>query len=96
MTDRSGKPSGRMSDGDVMAHLRGETEFNALRRVFSGAYCSIVSEFEQRRPPSPVEVRRMEFEAVLKVLRHAGVGEEKLEALLRASEAAPAPVPARN
>lgn len=77
----------KMTDAEIMDHLRANSEFSALRQIFSSAYAAIEQAAEQRRPPSPIEVRRMEFEAVERILRKAGVDGERLAGLLRSPSA---------
>jgi hypothetical protein len=62
-----------MSDAEVMLLLRGTSKLNRARQVFSSQYATIEQAGLQRRPPGPVEVRRMEFEAVLKIADVLGV-----------------------
>lgn len=61
----------RMNDDEVMAHLRENTVLNRLRQEFSAASARIEQAGQQKRPASPVEVRRMEFEAVVRILKMA-------------------------
>ena len=58
----------RMTDDEVMAELRSDSVLNKARSAFSGWSGKIEQAMAQRRPISPIEMRRMEFEAV-KVIR---------------------------
>jgi hypothetical protein len=53
-----------MTDAEVMEALRADTPLNRARQKFSSAYAKIEQAALQRKPPGPVEIRRMEFEAV--------------------------------
>jgi hypothetical protein len=57
----------RLTDDEVMALLRGDTPLNRARAIFSGECGRIEQAAMQRRSPSPVEIRRMEFEAVRRI-----------------------------
>ena len=58
----------RMSDKEVLALLGEDTPLNRMRRAFSSACARIEQASAQRSPVSPVEIRRMEFEAVAEIL----------------------------
>lgn len=58
----------RRTDAEVMDLLRGESRLNKARSIFSGAYACIEQAGQQRQPPGPIEVRRMEFEAVERII----------------------------
>lgn len=62
-----------MTDQEVMDELRSDTPLNRARREFSSAYGLIEQSFQQGKPPSPIEIRRMEFEAVRKIAAALGV-----------------------
>ncbi len=62
-----------MTDKEVMEALRSETPLNAARAVFSGECGRIEQAGMQRRPAGPIEIRRMEFEAVRKIAKALGV-----------------------
>lgn len=70
----------RLTDEDVMAQLNSNTPLNRARRVFSGE----VGRFEQAymnadaqgRSISPIESRRMEFEAVQRIAEALAPKEE--------------------
>lgn len=58
----------RMTDEAVIALLQdGESVLNRARREFSGGCARIEQAGQQRTPLSPIEMRRMEFEAVERV-----------------------------
>lgn len=65
--------SPRRTDDEVMEALRTDTPLNRARRQFSSHWAGIEQAGEQRRPPGPIEVRRMEFEAVEAILKAYGV-----------------------
>lgn len=52
------------TDAEVMAELRSDSRLNKARQIFSSRAAGIEQAGMQRRPPGPIEVRRMEFEAV--------------------------------
>jgi len=53
-----------MTDDEVMAELRSDSVLNKARSLFSRWSGKIEQAQAQRRPISPIEMRRMEFEAV--------------------------------
>lgn len=62
-----------MTDAEVLEAMRADTSLNRARRVFSGE-CGRIEQAEmQRRPASPIEIRRMEFEAVRKIAAALGI-----------------------
>lgn len=63
----------RMHDEDVMRHIRDQTRLDSVRRVFSAECARIEQACSQRPPPSSIELRRMEFEAVRKIALALGV-----------------------
>lgn len=65
-----------MTDDEVMRELRADTPLNRARKAFSGGAAAIEQAQMQRRKPSPVEVRRMEFEAVRRILSAYGVAND--------------------
>lgn len=63
-----------MTDKDVMALLMGNSALNKARAVFASEVARI--DRAGMRPcdrPSPIEMRRMEFEAVKKIALELGV-----------------------
>ena len=58
----------RRTDAEVMELLRGKSILNKARAVFSGEYGRIEQAGQQRSPLSPIEMRRMEFEAVERIV----------------------------
>ena len=62
-----------MTDKEVMDALRSDTPLNRARAVFSSECGRIEQADAQRRPPSPIEIRRMEFEAVKRIAEALGV-----------------------
>jgi hypothetical protein len=63
----------RMTDAEVMAELRSDTPLNRARGVFSDRWAGLEQAGMQRRTPGPIEVRRMEFEAVKAIAKALGV-----------------------
>lgn len=57
-----------MSNEEVMAELRSDTPLNRARAIFSSEYGRIEQAGQQRNPPGPIEIRRMEFEAVERII----------------------------
>ena len=53
-----------MTDEEVIAELRSDSPLNKARQQFRSWSVRIEWEGQQRRPLSPIEMRRMEFEAV--------------------------------
>lgn len=65
----------RMTQEEIMRELGSETLLNRARRVFSG-HCARIEQAElQRTPFSPIELRRMEFEAVREIAAILGVND---------------------
>ena len=60
-------------DISTMALLKGEGPFQEARKLFSSHSARIEQSQQQRRPSSPIEVRRMEFEAVVAIAKALGV-----------------------
>lgn len=54
----------RMTDADVIRHIRDDTPLNQIRSKLSGWLGRIEQEGAQRHSPSPIEMRRLEFEAL--------------------------------
>ena len=61
-----------MTDEEVMAELKTDSPLNRARAEFSFGAARIEQAGMQHKPPSPIDVRRMEFEAVRKILMAAG------------------------
>jgi len=57
----------RRTDTEVMELLRGNSPLNKARAIFSGECGRIDQASRQRTPLSPIEMRRMEFEAVERI-----------------------------
>jgi hypothetical protein len=53
-----------MTDDEVIAELRSDSPLNKARQQFSSWSARIEQKGQQRRPLTPIEMRRMEFEAV--------------------------------
>lgn len=58
----------RMTDEQVMTHLRSDTPLNRARAAFSSECGRIEQAGQQHEPPGPIEIRRMELEAVERIL----------------------------
>lgn len=58
-----------MTDKDVIEELKSQSPLNKARQEFSSACARIEQAGLQRKPPSPIEIRRMEFEAVTRILK---------------------------
>jgi hypothetical protein len=63
----------RRTDAEVMELLRSDGPLNRARAIFSGASGRIEQAGMQRQPAGPIEIRRMEFEAVEKIAEALGV-----------------------
>lgn len=57
----------RRTDDEVMALLRSADPLNKARMVFSSWSAKIEQAGQQREPLTPIEMRRLEFEAVEKI-----------------------------
>ena len=62
-----------MTDAEVMAALRSDTPLNKARQAFSGECGRIDQASRQRSALGPIEMRRMEFEAVKKIAAALGI-----------------------
>jgi hypothetical protein len=58
----------KMTDREVLDELQKETPLNLARREFSSWRAKIEQAGQQRKPLDPIELRRMEFEAVKSIL----------------------------
>ena len=63
----------RMSDDEVMTYMRGNGMLNKVRIAFAGEAARIEQAALQSDPPSPMEVRRMEFEAARTIAAVLGI-----------------------
>jgi hypothetical protein len=75
-----------MTDEEVVAELRSGSARNKARRCFSSWRVQLGQMSGQRNPPSPVETRRIEFQAVREIGRVLNA--EMLEALEKLADAA--------
>lgn len=57
----------RMTDEEMMSELQSDSVLNKARKIFNGQSAKIEQVMQQSRPISPIEMRRMEFEAVQKI-----------------------------
>lgn len=62
-----------MTDEEVMRELRVDSPLNRARMAFSAACAQIEQTEAQWKQPGPIEMRRMEFEAVRKIAKALGV-----------------------
>lgn len=58
-----------MTDAEVIAEIRTTSPLNRARRAFSDWSAKIEQAGQQRKPLTPIEMRRMEFEAVKAIAR---------------------------
>ena len=56
-----------MTDEEVLAAMQSDSRLNQVRRVFASESARIEQAYTQRRSPTPIEVRRMEFDAAEKI-----------------------------
>jgi len=52
---------------EVVELLKGSSTINKARAIFSSYSAMIENDQHQRKPMGPIEIRRMEFEAVQKI-----------------------------
>jgi hypothetical protein len=57
----------------VVAEMKSGSQLARARNVFSSAWAEIDTEMRQRRPLTIIEIRNMEFDAVMKVAAILGV-----------------------
>lgn len=57
----------QLNDNEVMELLRGNSTLNKARQVFSSYSAMIEQSLEQSKPIGPIQIRRLEFEAVQKI-----------------------------
>lgn len=57
-----------MTDNELLVALQSDTPANRARRQFSNWSAKIEQAGQQRKPLSPIEMRKMEFEAVEKIV----------------------------
>jgi hypothetical protein len=58
----------KLSDREILDATRADTQINRVRLIFSCEFARIDAAFRQRTALSPIEYRRMEFEAAEKLL----------------------------
>ena len=63
----------KMTDDEVIAELRNDSRLNRARLVFSSQCGRIDQAGRQRKPLTPIELRRMEFEAIQNIAVALGV-----------------------
>lgn len=57
-----------LTDEEVLAATQSDTPLNRARVVFSGEVGRIEQQIQTRYNPTPIEWRRMEFEAVERII----------------------------
>lgn len=57
----------QLTDMEVVELLKGSSTINKARAVFSSYSAMIENDQHQRKPMGPIEIRRLEFEAVQKI-----------------------------
>lgn len=62
-----------ISDSKLLGLLRSDTQLNRARVRFSSAAAEIEQDAMQRRPSSPIDIRKMEFAAVARILAEFGI-----------------------
>ena len=62
-----------MTDAEVMNYLRGHSTLNSARQIFSSWAARI--DQSSRQQLSPIEMRRMEFEAVREIAEALGIND---------------------
>jgi hypothetical protein len=75
-----------MTGEETMRHIREDTPLNKLRALFSSECGRIEQAGMQRTPLGPVEMRAMEFDAIARIMRAAGMTLDEFGALLREHE----------
>lgn len=63
----------RMSPAQVVDFMQGDTPIANARKVFSAQMAAIENAQLQRRAPNIIEQRKMEFKAVLAIMRALGI-----------------------
>jgi hypothetical protein len=58
----------RMTDAEILKHLGTSSNLNEARKKFSSWTARIEQALSQATPISPIELRRMEFEAVEEIV----------------------------
>ena len=56
-----------LNQSEIMELLKGDSPLNKARQVFSSYSAMIENDQHQRKPMGPIEIRRLEFEAVQKI-----------------------------
>ncbi len=63
----------RMTDEEVLAELNSDSLLSRARSVYSSVTFKIDQACLEEPPPTPVEMRRMEFEATIKIAAALGI-----------------------
>jgi hypothetical protein len=58
---------------DVVNEMQSESLLNQARRIFSSTSATIENACQQRQAPGPIELREMEFDAVVKIAALFGI-----------------------
>jgi len=56
-----------MTDNEVIELLRGDSPLNKARQIFSSYYGMIEQDQMQRNPSGPIDILKIQFEAVQKI-----------------------------
>lgn len=78
-----------MTDEEIIVELRSGSPLNKARQQFSSWTARIEQRSQQRQPYSPVEMRRMEFQAVPSIPGFSRQAERLLSPPLRARRSNP-------
>jgi len=68
-----------MTDAEIMIHLNSNTLLCVARRIFYAEMARIEQAEAQHIPPTPIEQRGMEFDAVIRLANLFDVDPETLE-----------------
>lgn len=62
----------KLSDREILDAMRADTPVNRVRQIFSNEVATFEQALQQRVVPTPIEYRRMEFEAAEKLISASG------------------------
>lgn len=68
-----------LSPQQVVAEMTSDSQLSQARKIFSSAWAEITDGMAQRRPLSIIEVRNIEFDAVIKIAALFGVELEPVQ-----------------
>lgn len=57
----------RMTDDDIMQHIRSDSPLNQARAAFASEV-AYMEQFLAQNNPSPIEMKRLEFEAITRIM----------------------------